>query len=104
MTAFLLAGVTAACTLTVGGGVGARVEEEEEEEGMITVFPPFSLRAELCISCRVCARQTWRGVGGGGCGGEWRKKPRLSAERYLPSPVGRLIWFVKYVNNQMINK
>lgn len=36
--------------------------------------------------------------------GENLEKPRLSAERYLPSPVGRLIWFVKYVNNQMINK
>lgn len=67
-------------------------------------FPPlFFTEGGIVHLCGcVCARQT---RGGGRGGGEGKKeKLRLSAELYLPSPVGQLIWFVKYVNNQMINK
>lgn len=95
--------------MPVSQGLYAQKEEAEGEEGEgggweinVFFFPPFFHRGRNCASLwlRLCSADERRG----GEGKKEKEKLRLSAELYLPSPVGQLIWFVKYVNNQMINK
>lgn len=58
------------------------------------MFFSIALRATLCISeCAVCARKKKK-----------KKKSPDSAGAASASPAGQLICFVKFVNNQMINK
>lgn len=62
------------------------------------MFSPSALRATLCISeCIVCEEIKPK---------KKKKKKKIpdSARAASASPAGQLICFVKFVNNQMINK